>query len=194
MRSGHATTVLALWAASLGWTGTASAQKRPIDTGKSTMTIRVSKAGMLSAFGHNHEIAAPIARGEVDTAARQVELHTMAAALEVRDPDLSEQDRSQVRSTMLGDQVLDAPRYPEIIFRSSSVAAAGAGAFTVQGQLTVRGQTRPVTVQVRETDGHYVGTAEFKQSEFGIQPVKAAGGTIRVKDEIRIEFDIQLAR
>jgi hypothetical protein len=33
-----------------------------------------------------------------------------------------------------------------------------------------------------------------KLTEFGIEPVKVAGGSIRVKDEIRIEFDVQLAR
>jgi len=47
---------------------------------------------------------------------------------------------------------------------------------------------------VRETGGHFVGTARFKQMEFGIKPVKVAGGSVRVKDEVRIEFDIWLAR
>jgi hypothetical protein len=30
----------------------------------------------------------------------------------------------------------------------------------------------------------------FKQSEFGISPVRVAGGTVRVKDEVKIEIDI----
>ena len=47
---------------------------------------------------------------------------------------------------------------------------------------------------MRETGGHYVGSARFKQTEFDIKPVKVARGSIRVKDEVRIEFDIQLAR
>jgi hypothetical protein len=50
-----------------------------------------------------------------------------------------------------------------------------------------------VTVDVKETGGHYVGTARFKQTEYGITPLKVAEGAIRVKDEVRIEFDIQLA-
>ncbi len=193
MRSASRTAFL-LGAASLASLTVANAQKRLIDTGKSTLTVHVAKAGMLSALGHNHEIAAPITRGAVDPSAQQVELYANAQSLQVQDEGISEQDRSQIRSTMLGPEVLDAQRYPEIAFRSTSVAAAGAGAWTVQGNLTVRGQTRPVRVEVRESGGHYVGTAQFKQSEFGIQPVKAAGGTIRVKDEIRIAFDIQLAR
>ena len=64
----------------------------------------------------------------------------------------------------------------------------------MRGNLTLHGETQPVTVEVREREGHYLGTSRFKQTEFGIKPFKAAGGTIRVKDEVRIDFDIQLAR
>jgi hypothetical protein len=51
-----------------------------------------------------------------------------------------------------------------------------------------------VSVNVRDAAGHFTGVARLKQSDFGITPIKVAGGTIRVKDEIQIEFDIQLAR
>jgi len=59
--------------------------------------------------------------------------------------------------------------------------------------LTLRDQTRPVTAEVREVNGHFVGTLRIRQTDFGIQPVKIAGGTVRVKDEIEIKLDIQLA-
>jgi polyisoprenoid-binding protein YceI len=64
----------------------------------------------------------------------------------------------------------------------------------VEGKLTLHGETRPVSVEVRESEGRYMGTARLKQSDFGIKPVKVAGGTVRVKDEVKIEFAIQLAR
>ena len=54
--------------------------------------------------------------------------------------------------------------------------------------LTLHGQTRVVAVEARETGGHYLRSSRFKQTDFGIKPVKVAGGTIRVKDEIRIEL------
>jgi len=147
----------------------------------------------LSALGHDHEIAAPIASGKVDTAARTVEIHVKAAALKVRDPNVSDKDRAEIQSTMLGTEVLDAASHPEIVFRSTTAGPAGAGSWTLNGNLTLHGQTRPVTVEVKEAGGHYTGTARLKQTEFGITPVKVAGGTIKVKDEIQIEFDIQLA-
>ncbi len=191
---GRGKNVLTVCVVSMAWAAAASAQQRAIDTGKSGMTVRVYKAGLFSALGHDHEIAAPIAGGTVDTSAGQVELHANAAALHVRDPKVSDKDGTEIQATMLGPEVLDSGRFPEIVFRSAGAEPAGPGSWRVQGNLTLHGQTRPVEVEVRETGGHYVGSARFKQTEFDIKPVKVAGGSIRVKDEVRIEFDIQLAR
>jgi polyisoprenoid-binding protein YceI len=185
--------VLAVLAVSFSLTAAASAQPQSIDTGKSTLTVRVYKAGVFSALGHNHEIAAPITQGAVDTSARRVELEVRASALQVRDPDASDKDREQIQYTMLGPEVLDAQRYREITFRSTDVEPTGPDAWNVRGNLMLHGETHIVTVQVRQANGHYIGSSRFKQSDFGIKPVKVAGGTIRVKDEVQIGFDIQLA-
>ncbi|HLK51529.1 MAG TPA: YceI family protein [Bryobacteraceae bacterium] len=176
------------------WAGTAAAAPLAIDTAKSTVTVEVKKAGVFSAFGHDHKIAAPPSAGTVDTAAHAVELRFRAAALEVHDRGVSDKDRNEIQNTMLGPDVLDAKRYPEIVFRSTQVETAGAGAWKVQGDLTLHGQTRPVIAEVREDSGRYVGSVRFRQTEFGITPVKVAGGTVRVKDEIQIDFEIQPAR
>lgn len=189
----HNRNALRVFTICMVWAPVANAQPHPIDAGKSTLTVRVYKAGVFSALGHNHEIAAPIASGAVDTAAHRVELEVKASALQVRDPDASGKDRDQIQSTMLGPEVLDAQRYPEIVFRSTAVEPAGPAAWNVRGSLMLHGETRSVTVEVRHVNGHYVGSSHFKQSDFGIKPVKVAGGTIRVKDEIEIEFNIVLA-
>jgi polyisoprenoid-binding protein YceI len=169
-------------------------QPRAIDTAKSTLTVHVSKAGVLSALGHNHEIAAPIAAGTVDTTARTVELRASAKTLQVRDPGVSDKDRSQIQSTMAGAEVLDVAQFPEIAFRSTSANSAGNSTWKAQGELTLHGQSHPVSMDVREVDGHFEGACSFKQSEFGIKPVKVGGGTVRVKDEVRVDFQIHLAR
>ena len=178
----------------VGWTAPAGTQPLPIDKAKSAVTIEVKKSGIFSAFGHDHEIAAPLAAGTIDSTAHTVELHFRSAALEVRDHGVSDKDRAEIQRTMAGPEVLDAERYPEIVFRSTSVEAAGQEAWKVQGNLTLHGQTRPVTAQVHDQGGRYVGTVRFRQTEFGITPVKVAGGTVRVKDEIQIDFEIQPAR
>jgi len=177
-----------------GAAGSAFAQPRAIDTAKSTMTVLVSKSGALSIMGHDHEITAPIARGAVDVAAHTVELRLEAGSLRVADPHVSDKDRAQIQQTMVGPEVLDTARYPAIVFRSTAVEPAAAGSWNVRGDLTLHGATHAVSGVVRENAGHYTGDVRFKQSEFGIKPVSAAGGTVRVKDELQIRFDIQLAQ
>lgn len=181
--------LLALMACAAAW-----GQSKPIDTAHSTMTVRVFKAGVLSAFGHDHEIAAPVAEGSVDAGARKVELRVDASALRVADAKASDKDRGEIQATMLGSEVLDAQNFKEIRFRSTRAEQSTPGVWTVAGDLTLHGQTRPVSAQVREKDGRYSGTCKVNITEFGIKPVKAAGGTVRVKDEVQIDFDIQVAR
>jgi hypothetical protein len=43
-------------------------------------------------------------------------------------------------------------------------------------------------------DGTYRATGEYKlkQTAFGIQPIQLAGGTVKVKDEVRTEFELFL--
>jgi polyisoprenoid-binding protein YceI len=173
---------------------TPASHQRSIDTRTSVMTVRVYKTGLLSALGHDHEIAAPIASGTVDTDAQRAELHVDAGMLRVRDPHVSEKDRGEIQKTMLGPEVLDSEHYREVVFRSTALEPAGTASWKMHGTLTLHGQSRPVVVEVNEKAGHYVGHALLKQTDFGITPIRVAGGTIRVKDEIRIEFDIQLAR
>lgn len=165
----------------------AIAQPRAIDTGKSVMKVRVSKSGLLSGFGHEHEISAPIANGTVDRKSGQVVLRIDARSLRVVDQGISDKDREEIQSNMTGPKVLDTEHFPEIAFR-------GTGPGMVKGDLTLHGQTHPVTMNVRDQAGHFTGVARLKQSDFGITPIKVAGGTVRVKDEVQIEFDIQLAR
>jgi hypothetical protein len=169
-----------------------SAQQHNIDTQKSTLTIHVGKTGALSGLGHEHEVRAPIHSGTADTGSHPaVEMHVDARALRVIGKDDSEKDRAEVQKTMLGPEVLDSARHQEIVFKSTGAEAVGQGRWTLRGNLTLRGQTRPVAVQVTLKDGHYTGETTVKQTDFGIKPPGKAG--IRAKDEVRIEFDVQLA-
>jgi polyisoprenoid-binding protein YceI len=171
---------------------TANAEQIAVDAKTSTLTVRVFKSGLFAAFAHDHNISAPIARGSVDAGAHKVELRFDAAALKVGASEASEKDRAEIHKTMHGPKVLDSARYPEIVFRSNAAKAAGPGSWQVQGDLTLHGQTKPVIVFVKEAAGGYTGAATLKQTDFGIKPIRIAGGTVRIKDEVRIEFDLQL--
>ena len=58
----------------------AAAASQPIDTERSTLTVRVYKSGVFSAFAHDHEIRAPIEEGEADFGAKTVRLRVKAGA------------------------------------------------------------------------------------------------------------------
>jgi polyisoprenoid-binding protein YceI len=178
-----------------GWTcpTVARAQSRAMDTGHSTLKVRVFKSGMFSAFAHDHEIEAPITQGSVSLSTKpSVELHVEARKLRVLDPKLSPKNRSDVQKTMEGPQVLDSNRFTEISFHSTAVESKGKEHWTVHGNLTLHGQSSPVAVDLNLRNGHYLGSARLKQRAFGITPVSIAGGTVKVKDEVEVEFDIVL--
>ncbi len=172
-----------LWAAESG-------TRQEIDVQKSAMTVRVFKAGLFSAFGHDHEISAPIRQGGFSESSSSADLIVDAGEMRVLDKDVSAKDRAEIQETMLGPKVLDSVRFPEIRFRSTAVEHTGTGRLAVHGDLTLHGQTRPVKLDVQAGNGHYKGATQLKQSDFGIQPVTAGGGAIKVKDELTVEFDI----
>jgi polyisoprenoid-binding protein YceI len=183
--------ILVVAAISLVFVFQVSAQQRNIDTQKSALTIHVGKTGAFSALGHEHEIHAPIHSGTAEIGAHPaVEIHVNARELRVTDKDAAEKERVEVQKTMLGPEVLDSESHQEIVFKSTGAESVGQGQWTLRGNLTMRGQTRPVKAQVTLKDGRYTGETTVKQTDFGITPPGKAG--VRAKDEVKIEFDVRL--
>src|ERR1700735_1660727 len=132
-----------------------SAQQHNIDTQKSTLTIHVGKTGAFSGLGHEHEVRASIQSGTADTGTHPaVEIHVNARELRVIDKEASDSERAEVQKTMLGPEVLDSEHHPEIVFKSTGAEPGGPDRWTLRGNLTLHGQTRPITVQVTLKDGH----------------------------------------
>lgn len=163
-----------------------SASERSIDPSQSRITIHVGKAGLFSAAGHEHEVNAPIAEGAIDDSeATHVWFRVEAARMTV----LPEKDQEAVQSTMQ-KSVLESAKFPEIRFESSAIHKIGEGKWTVTGNLTLHGKTNAIALDVHDHAGGYLGQAWVRQTQFGIQPVSAAGGAVKVKDELRIDFVI----
>jgi polyisoprenoid-binding protein YceI len=161
--------------------------QKPVDTEHSSLTIHVGKTGLFSAAGHEHVVTAPVAGGSLDDGSRpHVEFWVEAARLTVA----PEEHQSEVQQRMQ-EQVLESGKFTEIRFASNEIKPTGNGEWDVAGKLTLHGQTRPVRLQVRFADQTYVGSVTIKQTDFGIQPVSAGGGTVKVKDELKIDFAIK---
>ncbi|MEO8257389.1 MAG: YceI family protein [Acidobacteriota bacterium] len=166
-------------------------ESRQIDTAQSTLTVFVYKSGLFSAFADDHVIDGLIAGGTIaDTAPLSVAIEVRAGGLKVRDPKLSASRRAEVQMRMLGPEVLDTERFPLIAFASTAAAAAGPDRWMVTGGLTIHGVTRQVTFPVSRADGRWRGSVAIRQRDFGIMPISIAGGTVKVKDEITVRFDV----
>ena len=170
-----------------------SAERHAIDVDRSRVTVRVFKSGVFSVFADDHVITAPIAGGYLeDEPTLGIEIHFIPRQMRVTDTGLSPENRETVQTRMLGSEVLDADRFPDVWFRSTAVEVIDRGRWLVRGNLTLHGQTRSVAVVAIYENGNYRGSATLRQRDFGITPISIAGGAVKVKDELRIEFDISL--
>jgi polyisoprenoid-binding protein YceI len=177
-----------------------------IDGTGSTFTVRAFATGMLSAFGHNPTIAIPELKGEVQFASGTLEdasvrIVIQAASLTVTD-DISNKDRQEIEGRM-HDEVLESEGYPEIVYecsRMSSIEKMGEAQYSValNGELSLHGVTRnqPVSARVTLRGDILRAAGEFsiRQSDYEIRPVSAAGGTVKLKDELKLSFDISARR
>ena len=169
--------------------------EQAIDTERSSLTVHVGKAGLLSAAAHEHWVNAPIAGGTIaaDGSTPAVRFTVDARRLSVRpEKGVTDKDRAEEQSNMQS-KVPESNMYPDIVFRSTEVRRTGAVVWGVSGDLTLHGVTKPVSVDVTRQIDAYVGTVRIKQTEFGIQPIKIGGGVVRVKDELEISFRVYTA-
>ncbi len=175
-----------------------------IDPDMSRFTVRAFASGMLSALGHSPTLAvrgftgqAEFAPDSPDGAALHIKIR--ADSLNVTD-SVSDKDRREIERTM-NQEVLETARYPEILFESSKVSASkvGDGQYLVNlvGDLSLHGVTNsePLSVRLALLGDTLRANGEFSlsQTSYGIKPVSIAGGSLKLKDELKCSFDI-LAR
>ncbi|HET6900274.1 MAG TPA: YceI family protein [Vicinamibacteria bacterium] len=174
-----------------------------VDAGASSVRIHVGKSGAFSFAGHKHEVVAPALSGEVtadpaDLGASRVSLSFEAAALKVLPEGEPAGDPPKVEEAMRGPKVLDAPQFPSITFKTQRVSGreSGSGVYDLElaGELSLHGVARALTLPVHvEVAGDTLtasGKAVLRHDQFGMQPVGAAGGAVKVKNEIEIEYRI----
>jgi polyisoprenoid-binding protein YceI len=169
----------------------AVAADKTIDTEHSTLRIHVGKAGLFSAAGHEHWVTAPLASGGLnDSDSPRVVFTVDARKLTlVQDNKLSAEQQAEVQRTMQA-KVLQSDVYPLITFHSTKIEKAGAHNWIVSGELTLHGQSRPIQAEVQDSAEGYKGHSKLKQTDFGIDPVSVAGGVVKVKNELEIQFMI----
>ena len=170
-----------------------------VQPAESHFMIHVGSGGVFSALGHDHLVEATQIKGcamiDWDNMEKSsVDLTFASAGVKVLDPD-HPKDRPDVQKEM-ETNVLGVSEFPAIQFKSTAVHPKSPALLSVEGVLTIHGQSRNVTIPLQlQRTGNAVkvsGRYTVRQTAFGIKPTRVAGGLVRVKDDVRCEFDLVL--
>lgn len=150
--------------------------------------------GMMTVRGHFGDVTstADIDPDHLETMRVEVTIQAVSIKThnEIRDKD--------VRS----ENFLDTDNSPVITFKSTSVEPAGQDRYTVTGDLTIKGNTRSVALQMTKLGefndpmmGHrigYSGSAKINRKDFGLTFNPVLDGRFVVSDEINIMLEGEL--
>jgi polyisoprenoid-binding protein YceI len=166
-----------------------------------SLQVNTYREGVGAKIGH--DLVIDVTRWEAtidlagDLAGSSIRLTADPRSLEVRDglrglKPLTDKDRGEIRKTIDAKVLGGSP----ISFTSRSVrgGAGGGPPLVVEGDLTLSGQSRPITAELAVTDdGHVTGTIPVTQSTWGIKPYRGLMGALKVRDDVEVVIDARLA-
>jgi len=151
--------------------------------------------GMMTVRGHFAEVSATAAIDADHPEASSVEVLIQTASIrtnhEVRDNDLR------------SPNFLEVDKYPTMTFKSTGIQPAGPDHWDLAGDLTIKGNTRPVTLRVSKYGefndpgmmGHriaYSAQTKIDRRDFGLTFNMLLDGRWVVSDEIQITIEGEL--
>jgi polyisoprenoid-binding protein YceI len=167
----------------------------------SRFTVQAFTTGLLSFLGHDPTFVARDLSGELwlgpqESGGAGLRLMVNADSLELAG-GASPKDRAEIEARMRGE-VLGTAAHRDVRFESTTVTPARLSddryRLRIEGMLSLRGVTKPHTVEAEMTvfdDAvRLTGESALWQSDYGIEPVTALGGAVRLKDQLRITFDL----
>lgn len=172
-----------------------------IDASRSSFTAQAFADGMLSFMGHNPMFAVRKYGGEIQLAPDNTHVESMLLVAQSASLSLinkvSAKDAAEIENTMQ-QEVFEIPKFDEIVFVSRDVSMSQIEGtkynVEINGVLSLHGEKRNQRLNVEASiAGRTIsakGSFKLKQSNFNIKQVKALGGTLKVKDEVEISFNI----
>ena len=169
------------------------------------VSVYTFKSGLLSKLAHDLLIDVKDFKVNVDVpesgfASGSLGLEIQANSLKVdcamkdgeRQPDtLKEKDIVDIEADM-AKKVLHPDKYPTVNFSSKAIQV-NEGGYHVNGELSLHGVTKSVDFDIDTSGGGLKGRFTLIQTDYKIKPFKAMMGTLKIKDEIDIGFDLALS-
>ena len=164
------------------------------EPGHTSATFAVRHMMVTIVRGHFKNLSGAVQFDPGDPAGGSVEVTIDAASFSTEEPERDAHLRSA--------DFFDAANHPTIKFKSTGVEICGYNKFKVAGDLTIRGVTRPVTL-----DGEFLGpvdtpfnntrmgflaTARIRREDFGVSwnsPMPGAGFVVASDVEIMIDVE-----
>ena len=160
----------------------ASARAHHLDGGNTQVSFQVGQLGLHLFSAAFHELQGEFTLSPQPGAAHLTVVVAMAS-LSSRSPAWDERLRSA--------DWLDTGRFPQMSFRSLAVQLEGGGRARIEGELTLHGITRPLTLEITDIDCpaataagaecRFLGHGHLRRSDFGLPHGFFQGG-----DEVTI--------
>ncbi len=167
-----------------------------IDPGHSRVAFEVRHLMLTRTRGHFARFAGTI------TVAERIEDSAVAVAIAAESVDTAYPDRD---AHLRSHDFLGSAAHPEILFRSTGIAPAANGRWTVRGDLTIRDVTRPVALDTAFGGGltdpwgndrvAFSATTTIDREDWGITwNLPLEGNGLVVGKEVRIDLEIEATR
>ena len=169
-----------------------------IDSAHTTADFSVRHLMISNVKGHFSKVS-----GNVDYDGKDLKTLKIDAEIDVASVDTGEKGRDE---HLKGDDFFDAAKFPKMTFKSKKVKSAGKGKFTVTGDLTIKGVTKEVTLdvdgpteQIKDMQGGTrVGASastKINRKDFGVSWNKALdNGSSVVGDDVKVSIDVEAVK
>jgi len=167
------------------------------------VVIKTTRAGLAARAGHDLTIEVTRWSAQVEVpagedgglAAAKVGAELDLGSLEPREgtggvKPLTDGDRREIKKTMSG--ILGNGTAS---FASSRIIPSGSSGGAIEGTVTLNGESQPARLQVTAPGpDRYRGSVTLAQTAFGIKPYSGFFGALKLKDEVTVEFEVDLAK
>jgi polyisoprenoid-binding protein YceI len=167
-----------------------------IDPQHSSAQFAVRHMTISTVRGAFSKISGTLVLDDQDVTKSTVEVSIDVSTVDTREPDRDKDLRS--------DRFFDVAHFPTMTFKSKKVEQAGAGKLKVTGDLTIRGTTKEVVLDVdgpaapmKDPWGNLrtaaTATAKVNRQDFGVKwNAKLDNGGVVVGDDVSITIDVEL--
>ena len=183
-----------------------TATRYRLDATQSQFIIDANSTGLLWFMGHKHHVAAKEFTGEVELAPDVLtpailQLTVRTASLAETGAWFTEQEKQIITNT-IHKEVLETEKYPEAVFKTTTVTAKKTGEnqyeAKLEGDLNLHGVTRHITIPTKVSINadtlKATGKFDFERDDFQIKTHAIKGGMIRVANDMKISFEIVARR